>query len=484
MTSAQFEHIVAVMPDAVIVTNPDGIILFANAAARDLFGEDAGELVGSLAGFSPAQSEASEIEVVRGNERRTAEVRAVRCNWDGRPALLSIVRDNTEQRQASDQLRQAQKMEAIGTLTGSIAHDFNNLLLVMLIYAEMVRGECAEDDRRLPDIVEVIRAIERAQALTRQLLAFSKKNPAQPTTVHLSDVVTGLEPTLRSTLPPNIEIMTRFAEASWSVLVDQGQIEQAILNLAVNAADAMPRGGRFTLEIETRSLARSNRSALHGDYVALLVTDNGSGIDPAHLDRIFEPFFTTKERGRGTGLGLATCYAIVAQARGMISVESSPGRGTKFTVLLPRARDDVAEKPTDEKAAARKGGGETILVVEDDAAVMRATVNILQAQGYTVMTATNGDDACRVLHDKSEEINLVLSDMVMPQLDGLELEKILAQKWPQLPLIFMTGYSEQPVVQQDGGMWIENRPTLMKPFRGPALLRIVRDTLDQERTAP
>jgi len=472
------EHVVAVMPDAVIVTDQDGIIQFVNPAAAELFGKTAAELVGTATGFCATPGEAREIELPRGDGRRDAEMRVAACVWNGRPALLAVIRDITEQKQQSERRRQAQKMEAIGLLAGGIAHDFNNLLLVMLIYAEMVRAECPQGDPRLPDITEVIRAVERAQALSRQLLACSRKHPGHPVMVNLNDVVAGLQSALRSTLPANIEFVTLLADQPWPVLADQGQIEQAITNLASNAMDAMPDGGRFALEIQNRSISGASQSVMHGDCVALCARDNGIGIDPAHVSRIFEPFFTTKARGRGAGLGLATCYGIVAQAGGSITVESEPGKGTVFTILLPRAPGEAAEKPADIGETGEHRGHETVLVVEDDDAVMRATSNILRTHGYNVVTAMNGDEACRVLQGESDNIDLVLSDVVMPQLSGPALQKIVADKWPALPFIFMTGYSEQPVSHQEDGIRLEKRPVLMKPFRANALLQIVRHTLD------
>ncbi len=474
-----FEHMVAVMPDAVVVTDQDGIIQFVNRAAVELFGKTAAELVGTATGFSATRGEAREIELPRGDGRRDAEMRVAACVWNGRPALLAVIRDITEQKRQSEHRHQTRKMEAIGSLAGGIAHDFNNLLLVMLIYAEMVRAACAEGDPRLPDITEVIRAVERAQALSRQLLAFSRKHPAHTAEVDLNDVVAGFQSTLRDMLPANIEIATIFADQPWPVLADRAQMEQIIANLVSNATDAMPDGGRLVLEIQNRSISGANRSAMRGDCVALCARDNGNGIDPAHVSRIFEPFFTTKERGRGAGLGLATCYGIVAQAGGSITVESEPGKGTTFTILLPRARGKTAEKPAEISETGEHKGHETILVVEDDDAVMRATSNILRTHGYGVVTAMNGDEACRVLQGESDKIDLVLSDVVMPQLSGPALEKIVADKWPELPLVFMTGYSEQPVSHQDDGIRLENRPVLMKPFRANALLQIVRRTLDR-----
>jgi CheY-like chemotaxis protein len=301
--------------------------------------------------------------------------------------------------------------------------------------------------------------------------------------INLNDVVAGIQPALRSTLPANIEIEMRLADQPWPVLADQGQIEQVITNLASNATDAMPDGGRFVLEIQNRSISSANQSDMRGDCVALCARDNGIGIDPAHLSRIFEPFFSTKERGRGAGLGLATCYGIVVQAGGSISVESEPGIGTAFTILLPRALGEAAEKPAETAETGEHKGRETILVVEDDDAVMRATSNILRTHGYSVVAAANGDEACRVLQAESDKIDLVLSDVVMPQLGGPALQKIVADKWPALPFIFMTGYSEQPVSHRDDGIRLENRPVLMKPFRAKALLQIVRHTLDRDGKA-
>ncbi len=481
----QFEQLIAVMPDAMIVTDPDGIIQFVNDAAQDLFGTHSADFIGKYVGYRMTGDVTSEIEVIRGDERRPAEMRVVACEWNNRPAFLAMIRDVTEQKQLSERLLQAQKMEAIGLLAGGIAHDFNNLLQVMLIYAEMIRAECAPGDPRLADIVEVVRAVERAQALTRQLLAFSRKRPVPATNINVNDVVAGVHSMLRRTFPTNIEIVTVADEQTWPVLADQGQIEQVIMNLAVNAKDAMPDGGRFALEIENRTIGRADQSVRPGDYVLLRLSDNGCGIPPAHLDRIFEPFFTTKERGRGTGLGLATSYGIVKQAGGDISVCSELGKGTEFTILLPRS-DDVAEAPSaSERETPESGGPETILVVEDDVAVMRATAGILRSHGYNILSATNGDEASRVLDQDCDRIGLVLSDMVMPQMGGLELAKLIAARWPKMPLIFMTGYSERPVVQQDGGIFIENHRALMKPFRAQELLRVVRQTLDEANaTAP
>lgn len=475
----QFEHLVGSIPDAVVVTDRRGTVLFGNDAALSLFGRGREEFVGSRFGLELKDGPVSELRIPGSNERRACDVHVVNCEWNGAPARLALIHDMTEQKRLDDHLKHAQKMEAIGLIAGGVAHDFNNLLAIMLVYAEMLRSEFEADDPRLVEIVEIVNSIDRAQALTRQLLAFSRKQASEPTVLNMVEVVAGVHSMLQRTLPATIDFVVLPGDHIWPVLADKGQLEQVLMNLAVNARDAMPSGGRFAIEIENRSIAKADHGVKPGDYVAVRVTDTGTGIPPEYLDRIFDPFFTTKERGHGTGLGLATCYGIIAQAGGSLTVESKLGVGTSFLILLPRTHR------TDERPAAAEAeheklrGRETILVVEDDQAVMRAAAAALKRGGYTVLTAANGDEARRLVQSQHGRIDLVLSDVVMPQLSGPELAEFLAETSPELPLVFMTGYSNYPITTERGDGRIANYRAIMKPFRPNVLLSTVREVLDQ-----
>jgi two-component system, cell cycle sensor histidine kinase and response regulator CckA len=474
----QFERLVKSIPDAVIVTDRAAVICFVNDAALELYGKQNDDLVGVPLDCEIKEGLVADIEIVRGKERRYCEVRVGACEWNGVPAFLVLVRDMTEQRRLNEQLQHAQKMEAVGLMAGGVAHDFNNLLLVMLVYAEMLREDYGEDESRLPALVEIVHAIERAQGLTRQLLAFSRRQPSEVSVVNMGEVVTGIHSMLRRMLSANIEMVTVAGEDLWPVLVDKGQIEQVFMNLAVNAHDAMPTGGRFAVEIENRTIAGADQEMPPGDYVAMHVSDTGTGIEPEYLSRIFDPFFTTKERGRGTGLGLSTCYGIVTQAGGSVKVDSTIGVGTTFHVFLPRTVEKISQPAASAVQSDGPGGRETILIVEDDHAVMRATAATLKKGGYTILTAANGDEACRLVQRHSGDIDLVLSDVVMPQLGGPELAEFLATARPDTPVIFMTGYSDYPIVTENGDNRIAKRRAIMKPFRPNELLSIVREVLD------
>jgi two-component system, cell cycle sensor histidine kinase and response regulator CckA len=475
---AQFERLVSAIPDAVIVTDRAGVIHFVNDAAFHLFGKSRDNFVGERIGVAIKEGEVSEFEIKRGKQKRFCEARVTTCEWNGVSSRLVLVRDMTEQKRLSEQLQHAQKMEAVGLMAGGVAHDFNNLLLVMLVYAEMLREECGGNDQRKADVTEIIHSIDRARALTGQLLAFSRKQPTLPSVLKLGEVVAGMHSILRRTLPASIEIVTLAGEDIWPVLADKGQIEQVLMNLAVNARDALRTNGRFAVEIENRRIEHADQGVEPGDYVAARVSDNGTGIAQQHLDKIFDPFFTTKERGRGTGLGLATCYGIITQAGGSLSVESTLGVGTTFTILLPRTRV-VAEQPAGPVVETEgPRGHETILIVEDDNSVLRATAATLQKGGYTILTAGNGDEARRLVQRQTDHIDLVLSDVVMPQLSGPELAEFLEAEHPGVPVIFMTGYSDYPIVNDSGDTRIAKRRAIMKPFRPAELLAIVREVLD------
>jgi two-component system cell cycle sensor histidine kinase/response regulator CckA len=462
----------------VIVTDRAAAIRFVNDAALELYGKQIDDLVGVPLGCEVREGLVTDIEIPRGKERRHCEIRVAACEWNGVPAFLVLVRDMTEQKRLNQQFQHTQKMEAVGLVAGGVAHDFNNLLLVMLVYAEMLREDYGQDEQRLPAIVEIVHSIERAQGLTRQLLAFSRRQPSETSVVNMGEVVAGMHSMLRRMLSSNIEMVTVAGEELWPVLVDKGQIEQVFVNLAVNARDAMPSGGRFAVEIENRTIASADQATPSEDYVAMHISDTGTGIAPEYLSRIFDPFFTTKERGRGTGLGLSTCYGIVTQAGGSLKVESKLGVGTTFHILLPRTAKEMIPPAASDFAADGLHGRETILVVEDDHAVMRATATTLKKGGYTVLTAANGEEASRLIERQSGGIDLVLSDVVMPQLGGPELAAFLANAHPDMPIIFMTGYSDHPIVSENGDNMIAKRRAIMKPFRPSELLSIVREVLD------
>jgi signal transduction histidine kinase len=472
----QIERLVAVHPDAVIVADANGVVRFVNAAATALFGKNAEDLVGAPLEFPVEQGSVREIEFARGGETLVAEMRAVACEWEKQPAFLVSVRDITDRKRMSEQLRQAQKMEAVGLLAGGIAHDFNNLLLVMLFYAEFLREKLDADDPRSGDVMEILRAVERAQGLIAQLLAFSRRQAIKPRLVDLNDVVAGIRKILQRTFPANYEVVALTRDRLWPVLVDAGQIEQLLMNLAVNAKDAMPHGGRFTIELDNVRHRERGGPIEPGEYVAMQITDTGEGISPDHIKRIFEPFFTTKAPGKGTGLGLATCYGIVRQAGGDVQVRSELGAGTTFTVLLPRAKGAAEPAQANGQQAERLRGTETVLIVEDNAAVLKSAARVLREHGYSVVQATNGEQARRLIQQQGDRIDLVLTDLVMPYMTGAELAERLDVSHPQLKVLFTTGYSED--VLGDETMLDPERPLLHKPYTPRQLLQKVREVLE------
>jgi two-component system, cell cycle sensor histidine kinase and response regulator CckA len=473
----QIEALLSANPDAVVVTDADGVVALVNDAALALFGKARESFVGHALGLPIAVGKVSEIEFKLRGQTRTADMRVVHCEWDRKPAFLVSIRDITEQKRLGEQLRQAQKMQAIGLLAGGIAHDFNNLLLVMLIYAEMVCNSLNDGDTRRKDMQEIIDSIGRAQALTRQLLAFSSRQPVDARVIDLNAIVDGVHNLLRRTLPANIEVLTERCADLWPVLADPGQLEQVLLNLAVNARDAMPHGGRFTIATANMGLAEPCGPLVPGDYIAVRVSDTGCGIKPEHLGRIFEPFFTTKDFGKGTGLGLATSYGIARQSGGDLWVESAEGAGTMFTILLPRARRAVSDDapPLDQRG--QQKGAETILLVEDDLAVRRSTSRILRENGYSVVEAASGKDARDVI-EHHRPIDFVVTDAMMPDGTGRELAEHLAVDYPRLKILFMTGQTDDHVINNGFGKKNRYRRVLLKPFPPRKLLDTIREMLD------
>ncbi len=378
------------------------------------------------------------------------------------------------------QLLQAQRLESIGRLAGGVAHDFNNLLTVINGYADMARLDLGPGHAAAADLREIRAAGDRAASLTQQLLAFSRRQLLQPRVLVLNQLIAEVNRLLQRVLGEDIELVTRLDPALGAIKADPGQMEQVIMNLAVNARDAMPQGGVLVLEtsnlILDRQYADEHMSLPEGSYVLLTASDTGVGMDAAVLPHIFEPFFTTKETGKGTGLGLSTVYGIVKQSGGWIWVYSEPGHGTAFKIYLPRVDEPVLALEPAARDDDHPTGTETILVVEDDPMVRRLVTQVLHKSGYTVLEAAGGAEAAAICADRSRAIDLMVTDVVMPVTSGRELAARLRSARPRMRVLYMSGYTDDSVVR--GGLLDASMAFLQKPFTATALTRKVRDVLD------
>jgi PAS domain S-box-containing protein len=448
---------------------------------------------------------AEEPRIGRGRHRTKAgellevSVASRPVDFAGRSALLAVIEDVSERHRLEAQLRQAQKMEAVGQLAGGVAHDFNNLLTIILGYAGLVAARLEDRPELRRQVEEVAAAGERGAALTRQLLAFSRHLPLQPRIVDINAVVAGVETMLRRLIGEHVELAIRLQAAAGRVLVDPGLIEQVIVNLAVNARDAMPGGGGLVIETADVELgvpaaggpggpgeasaasaageagARAG-SILPGPQVLLSVSDSGSGMDAATRARIFEPFFTTKELGKGTGLGLATVFGIVQQSGGRIEVASEPGQGSSFKIYLPRAAGAAkAPEPASAARAERPGGAQTVLVLEDEPALRQLVRTLLEGGGYTVLIAEGVANALALAERHPSPIHLLLTDVVMPGLSGPEAAVCLVAVRPEARVLYMSGYAGDPIGRR--GLLPAGAPLLVKPFTEASLLRMVREVL-------
>lgn len=477
----QIQRLVSANPDAVIVTALNGEVKYANKAAEIFFGKSQNELIGESLLIDVNVDELQEFEFMRASEKRIADVHKVQIEWMKQPAYLATLRDITEQKRLDAQLQQAQKMEAVGRLAGGLAHDFNNLLTVINGCADMLLSPPPDDPDQCQMLEEIRIAGDRAAALTKQLLAFSRKSVAHPSPLKLNGVIENFKRMLGRLIGEDIELSSRLAPDVWPVLADTIQIEQVLFNLAINSRDAMPRGGR--LDIETRNVhldepyAESNVEMLPGHYVLLTVSDNGSGMSEETKRHLFEPFFTTKEVGKGTGLGMAMVYGIIKQMGGHIHVYSELGSGTAIKLYLPRyveSGEEVAAKPETAKSAYR--GIETILLVEDDAGVRRVCKLILESAGYTVIEAENGMQALQLARDNSETIDLILSDVIMPQMSGKELMEEMSKIKPDIKCLFMSGYTGDAILNY--GILQSIPYFIQKPFTPAQLTQKIRQIFD------
>ena len=398
--------------------------------------------------------------------------------------IAGVATDITAQRNLEEQLLQSRKLESIGRLAGGIAHDFNNLLTVILASTEFATRRVSDATAR-GDLELVKDAAQRAAHLTSQLLAFARRQVSAPKLVDLNELARRVDGLLRRVIGEHVQLRTVLHPGLHQVLVDRGQMEQVLVNLAVNARDAMLDGGRLTLETANISIERAY-STTHanveaGEYVMLAVSDTGTGIDSEVLEHIFEPFFTTKLPGRGTGLGLATCYGTIRQARGEILVYSEVGKGTTFKILLPRALSGPAHDEADASPQRSLRGTETVLVVEDDALLRGVAARILCEQGYQVLEAVSGGDALKVAERHPDPIHLLLTDVVMPHLSGTELARRLLAQRSEMRVIYTSGYTENAIAQHD--ILEPNVNFLPKPYVAATLLAKVRDVLDVGRNA-
>ncbi len=496
--------------DAIIGESLDGTITSWNPAAERLYGWTAAEAVGKDIGIIYPQhkvDERAEILAKLRKGERIAALETVRMRRDGTlmdflvsispvredqgtiVGVASTSRDITDYVAAARQrerlereLQQAQRLESVGQLAGGVAHDFNNLIAVIMNYAEFVSDELGDRPALRADVDEIRRAAERAATLTRQLLIFSRREVAHPEVLDVNSVVGETRKFLQRTIGEHIELITPTAADLWPVLADRGQLEQVIMNLAVNARDAMPQGGRLVIETQNVELD-ADFVATHidltiGPYVRLTVADTGEGMTAEVADRAFEPFFTTKPKGKGTGLGLATVYGIVSEARGKVWLYSEPGRGTTVSVLLPAAETPAMMLEPSPTTGETPGNGEGILLVEDEAAVRAAARRILSGNGYGVLEAASPADAIALCVDPSRTIDLILTDVVMPEMSGMDLVGRLHESRPDIPILYMSGYPQEVIAHQ--GLVTADVRLLEKPFTRKSLLRAVREALVPE----
>ncbi len=483
----ELTHVFDLSPDMICTVSFDGYFTRTNPAFTKVLGFSAEQLQQSLfLSFVHEDDRAATVNelgrLAEGqttfgftNRYRTASGEYRLLEWHSRAdtdakLIYAIARDQTDKRLLEEQVRHAQKMEAVGRLAGGVAHDFNNLLTAIVGFAEMAIEQLPASDPVRGDIAHIVHAGHRATALTRQLLAFSRKQILAPRILDLNALVTGMQPMLQRLIGEHVELQTVLDDALLRISADAGQIEQVIMNLAVNARDAMPKGGVLCIGTDMVTLAAVR-------YVRLTVNDTGVGMAPDVLTHLFEPFFTTKEQGKGTGLGLATVHGIVQQSGGSISVHSTTGVGSDFAVHFPAVDGAVVPVSHPGTGAADPTGSETILLVEDQAEVREVVSQLLMRRGYVVLEACDGASALELLRTRTEAVDLILTDIVMPGMNGREMVDRLEERHRGICVLYMSGYTDDEILKH--GALHPDMNFLHKPFRAEQLLSRVRDILDR-----
>ena len=481
----------------------DGRFLDVNPALITMLGYGSVEELLKLDAQHEVFVNAEELHRLTGEYRRTGNLNGVEVQWKRKDARVITVRlsglavsspdepeevleliaeDITDRRQLEEQFRQAQKMEAVGRLAGGVAHDFNNLLMVINGYTEVLLEQLEQGSGMHQKVQSIQQAADRAATLTRQLLAFSRKQLLELKVVDVNTVIQDMERLLRPLIGENIELVTRLSPDAGRTRADAGQLEQVIMNLVVNAKDAMPEGGKITLQsssVTVRKNFHEQRFILPGPYVVISVSDTGHGMDKETQSRIFEPFFTTKEKGKGTGLGLSTVYGIVKQSNGYVYTQSEIGSGTTFYIYLPRVEDSAEGASPAKSQDSEKGGCETILLVEDEASVRELVRETLAMRGYRILEAENGESGLRVAENYPERIDILVTDVVMPGMGGRELARKLLLARPGIGVLYLSGYTEDAVVHP--GALGTSAAFLQKPFTLQSLAKKVRDVLNLTR---
>jgi PAS domain S-box-containing protein len=495
------EGVLATVGEAVLIGELDGTVTACNRAATELYGWPEAELRGrnifqvALADVARDESDAILDRVCRGDgwwgENRAwrrdgsvfpteVAITPVRDRDGYVAALVVAASDLSARHDLEEQFRHAQKMEALGLIASGVAHDFNNLLTAIRGYADLALRELAADHPARDDLRQIAQASQRAAALTGQLLAFARRQTPDPALLDLNAVLADLLRLIERVIGEDVELVVTRAADLWPVRGDRIHVEQVLLNLVVNARDALPRGGKVAIGTANATLdaplERFGLRADPGDYVALTVRDNGLGMDPETRARLFEPFYTTKPHGRGTGLGLATVYGIVRQAGGAIEVKSEPNAGSCFTIYLPRAADARRPRASSGASSALRGGHETVLLVEDDEQVRPIAERVLRRLGYAVLSARGAEEAVRLSRDHAGPIDLVLTDVALPRSSGVELAGRLASQRPNVQILYMSGYADAAAPRHEP--LPRGSRFLAKPFTPEKLARSIRDALD------